>query len=102
MHWSELIGGNLTLTIPYEWQVLFNQSDIEVKERMGDPVDPQIVAELCRKFPDFTRAYAENGMKVEEFDSYGATARTLRTFISSYYELLAFVREFMLPDPDKN
>jgi transaldolase len=36
-----------------------------------------------------------------EFDSYGATVRTLRSFISSYYELLSFVREFMLPDPDK-
>ncbi len=102
MHWSELIGGDLTLTIPYEWQVLFNQSDVEVRERMGNAVDPQIVAELSRKFPDFCRAYAENGLTIEEFDSYGATVRTLRAFIGSYYELLAFVREFMLPDPDKN
>jgi transaldolase len=102
MHWSELIGGDLTLTIPYEWQVMFNQSDVEVKDRMQNPVDPQIVAELCRKFPEFCRAYQEDGMTVEEFDSYGATARTLRSFIGSYYELLAFVRELMLPDPDRN
>jgi len=101
MHWSELIGGNVTLTIPYEWQVLFNHSDVEVRERMQNPVDPQIVAELYRKFPDFRKAYDEEGMAVEEFDRYGATVRTLRTFISSYYELLAFVRDFMLPDPDK-
>lgn len=101
MHWSELIGGDITLTIPYGWQVLFNNSDIEVKDRMRNPVDPEIVAELCRKFPDFRQAYDENGMTVEEFDRYGATVRTLRTFIGSYYELLAFIREFMLPDPDK-
>jgi transaldolase len=40
-------------------------------------------------------------MSVGEFDRYGATVRTLRAFIGSYYELLAFLREFMLPDPDK-
>jgi transaldolase len=68
---------------------------------MQNPVDPQIVAELYRKFPDFRKAYDEDGMTVEEFDRYGATVRTLRSFISSYYELLAFVRDFMLPDPDK-
>jgi transaldolase len=101
MHWSELIGGDVTLTIPYEWQLMFNRSDIEVRERMQNPVEPEIVAELYRKFPDFRKAYDEDGMRVEEFDRYGATVRTLRTFVSSYYELVAFVRDFMLPDPDK-
>jgi transaldolase len=102
MHWSELIGGDLILTIPHEWQVLFNKSDIAVRSRIQGPVDPEIVAELCRKFPDFVRAYNEDGLAGEEFDSYGATVRTLRAFIGSYYELLAFVRDFMLPDPDRN
>jgi transaldolase len=101
MHWSEFIGGDIAMTIPYEWQVLFNSCDVEVKERMDNAVDPQIVQELYRKFPDFRRAYDEDGMSVAEFDRFGATARTLRTFIASYYELLAFVRDFMLPDPDK-
>lgn len=101
LHWSELIGGDLVLTIPYDWQVLFNNSDIEVKERMQNPVDPEIVTELYRKFLDFRRAYDEDGIPIEEFEQYGATVRTLRTFIASYYELLAFVREFMLPDPEK-
>jgi transaldolase len=101
MHWSELIGGEISMTIPYEWQVLFNNSDVEVKERMHLPVDPQIVDELYRKFRDFRRAYDPNGLETSEFDRYGATLRTLRTFINSYYELLSFVRDFMLPDPDK-
>lgn len=101
MHWSELIGGEISMTIPYEWQLLFNNSDVEVKERMQLPVDPQIVDELYRKFRDFRRAYDPNGLQISEFDAYGATVRTLRTFISSYYELLGFIRDFMLPDPDK-
>jgi transaldolase len=101
LHWSELIGGDIVLTIPYEWQLLFNASDIEVKERMQDPVAPQIVDYLYTHFEDFRKAYDEDGMKPEEFDSYGATVRTLRGFIASYHELQAFVREYMLPNPDK-
>lgn len=101
MHWSELIGGDIILSIPYDWQLLYNGSDIEVKERMQNPVDADIVSELYRKFADFRRAYDADGMTIDEFDSYGATARTLRTFIASYVELLALVRDFMLPDPDK-
>lgn len=101
MHWSELIGGDIVLTIPYDWQVLFNGSDIEVKDRMQNAVDKEVVAEMYKKFPDFRRAYDEDGLSLSEFDGYGATVRTLRTFIGSYHELLAFIRDFMLPDPDK-
>lgn len=99
MHWSELIGGDLILTIPHDWQVLFNNSDIEVKPRIDDPVDPAIVAELYRKFPDFRRAYDEDGLTVAEFDRYGATVRTLHAFIEAYRELTAIVRGQMLPLP---
>ncbi len=101
LHWSELIGGDIVLTIPYEWQVQFNNSDIEVCERMQNPVAEGIVAEMVRKFPEFRKAYEVNGLAVDEFDSYGATVRTLRGFISSYHELIAVIRDFMLPDPDK-
>ncbi|RBP05753.1 transaldolase [Roseiarcus fermentans] len=99
LHWSQLIGGDVVLTIPYEWQVQFNKSDVEVKKRIDDPVDPAIVADLYRKFPDFRRAYDEGGLSIEEFDRYGATARTLRSFIEAYRELTALVRDSMLPAP---
>jgi len=99
-HWSELIGGDVVLTIPYEWQLKINESNIEVIERMSKPVDPMIVETLYQKIPDFCRAYDANGLTNAEFDTYGATARTLRTFISSYHELQGIIRDFMLPNPD--
>lgn len=101
LHWSEFIGGDVILTIPYEWQLLFNKSKVEVKERMQNPVDPKIIAELYDLVPDFRRAYDEDGLSIREFDSYGATARTLRGFNDHYHELLAIVRDFMVPNPDK-
>lgn len=99
-HWSELIGGDIVLTIPYEWQVKINASDIPVIERMQNPVDPQIVETLYNAVPDFRRAYDPDGMSVREFDSYGATVRTLRAFIAAAHDLMAVVRDFMLPNPD--
>jgi transaldolase len=99
-HWSEFIGGDIVLTIPYEWQLKINESSIEVKERMNDPVDPKVVSEMLKKIPDFRMAYEENGMTVDQFDTYGATVRTLRGFIASYHELQGVMREYMLPNPD--
>lgn len=101
LHWSEFIGGDVILTIPSKWQKLFNHSQVPVKPRMDDPVDPAIIAELYDRIPDFRMAYDEDGMTVVEFDTYGATVRTLRGFIASYHELIGVIREeFMLPNPD--
>jgi len=100
LHWSELIGGDIVLTIPCGWQKQFNQSDIEVAERIDNPVPDGVVDQLYSHFPDFRAAYDADGMTIEQFDSYGATARTLRGFIASYQELVAVIREFMLPNPD--
>jgi transaldolase len=99
-HWSEFIGGNMSMTITYDWQQKFNASDVEVKNRIDDPVDPQIIAELEKKFPDFHRAYDEHGMKPEEFDNFGSTRRTLLAFLKSYDDLVSVVRGIMISDPD--
>jgi transaldolase len=99
-HWSELIGGDVVQTMPYEWALKANSSDIPIIERIQNPVDPQIVDELYDKIPDFRQAYDEDGMSPEEFDSYGATVRTLRGFITSVHDLAAVIRDFMLPNPD--
>jgi transaldolase len=101
LHWSELIGGDIVLTIPHAWQRLFNDSSIEVVPRIENPLPDGVFEQLYENFPDFRRAYDADGMSVEEFDTYGATVRTLRGFIGSYQDLVAVVRDFMLPNPDK-
>lgn len=100
MQWSELIGGELSMTIPYDWQVKFNASDVLVIERIDDPVDPEMIAELRKKFVDFSKAYDEDGLAAAEFDYFGPTRRTLRQFLKSYDELVSMMRDVLLPDPD--
>ena len=100
MHWSEFIGGDVVISPPHSWQVRFNASDIEVRPRMHEPVQAKVVEELERRFPDFGRAYTENGLSLAEFDSFGPTLRTLRQFITACHDLDGLVRDFLVPNPD--
>ncbi len=101
LHWSELIGGDVTLTMPYQWQRRFNASSVEVRPRFTDPVPAAFVAELRARIPDFNRAYEPDGLTDAEFDTYGATVRTLRSFIASYWDLVRAIDDILLPDPDR-
>lgn len=100
LHWSELIGGDITMTIPAAWQRRFNASAVEVRARFDEPVPAAHVAELVERVPEFVKAYEPDGLDVAGFDTYGATVRTLRAFIASYWDLVRTIDDLMLPDPD--
>lgn len=100
LHWTELVGGDVVLTIPYAWQVRFNASGISPADRMSIPVEPWIIDELSTRIPDFARAYDPDGLTAAEFATFGATVRTLRGFIGSYHDLMAAIRDITLPNPD--
>jgi len=100
LHWTELVGGDVSMTLPYPWQVRFNKSGIAPAPRMDVPVDQAMIDDLCERIPDFRRAYEPDGMTPDEFESYGASARTLRAFVKSYHDLQGAIRDLVLPDPD--
>jgi transaldolase len=100
LHWSELIGGDVVITLPAAWQRRFNASSVEVRPRMDDPIEPGVLDELRSRFPDFVRAYEPDGMTPDEFDAFGPSARTLRAFVGSYHELLHQVADALVPNPD--
>jgi transaldolase len=95
-HWSEFIGGDVVISPPWLWQQRYNASDVVVKERMNDPVDPVIVDELERKFKDFRKAYYEDGLTTSEFDSFGATRRTLQQFCQATTNVIHMIREILI------
>ena len=99
LHWTELIGGDVVITMPSSWQKRFNASSVDVRPRIDEPVP--YVDELARHFPDFVRAYEPDGLSVADFDTWGPTVRTLRAFIGSYHELLHLVSDALLPNPDR-
>jgi transaldolase len=101
-HWTEFVGGDISLTIPYDWQRKYNESGLKVESRMNIPIEPEILNALYSKIPDFRKAYDENGLRVPEFDQYRATVRTRRGFIQSWHDFTGIIRDYMLPNPDIN
>ena len=77
----------------------FNSSDVDVVSRIDQPVDPVVLSALM-KFPDFVRAYNEDGLSREDFDTFPPTRRTLRQFIGACHELDGQIRDLMIPSPD--
>jgi transaldolase len=100
LHWTELVGGDVVLTMPFAWQQRFEKSGIDPVSRIDVPVDQALIDDLYARIPDFRRAYEPDGMVPEEFASFGAAARTLRSFVASYHDLIAVVRDIVLPNPD--
>ena len=92
LHWLEFIGGDVVLTMPYKYQVMFNNSDFDVVARMDEEVDPYYIKEL-RKLPDFVKAY--DHMEIEEFDTYGVVNKTLDQFAHGYDDLVNIIRKFL-------
>ena len=97
MHWSEYIGGDVVISPPCAWQKRFNASDVTVANRIANPVDPEILAALTGHYPDFNRAYNEDGLSLTDMDTYGATVVTLRQFLAAGAELNAVIRDIMVP-----
>ena len=98
LQWSELVGGDLVVSPPFAWQKLINDSGYKVVERINEPVAPEIMETLL-SIPEFVRAYEPDGMTPEEFDTFGATRRTLRGFLQADADLDALVRDVIMPQP---
>jgi transaldolase len=98
LQWSELLGGDLVVSPPFDWQLRINENELPVVRRIDVPVDERIIAELS-KISDFCRAYEPDGMTVEEFDDFGATRATLRQFLDADAQLDALVRDILIPAP---
>ena len=99
-HWTEFVGGAVSLTIPHEWQLKFNESNVRPEPRMHLPVAEAHLTALQR-IPDFKRAYEPDGMSIAEFASFGATARTLRSFIEATHAYIGLARDVVLKNPDE-
>lgn len=94
-HWSELVGGNLAMTIPYGWHKKLNACDVPVDCRIDIPVKQEYIDELM-KISEFKRSFYEDGMEPEEFVKYGGFRSTIKTFIEGYDGLLALIRSYMI------
>lgn len=99
LQWSELLGGDLVISPPFDWQLLINENELPAQRRIDIPVNEEIIAVLAEKVPEFSRAYEPDGMTVPEFDAFGPTRATLRQFLDADAKLDALVRDILIPAP---
>ncbi|GGF31280.1 transaldolase family protein [Subtercola lobariae] len=99
MQWSELQGGDLVVSPPFDWQARINENRLPVENRIDVPVEAHIIETLLEKVPEFRRAYDVDGLTPAEFDTFGATRVTLRQFLDADAQLDALVRDILIPAP---
>jgi len=97
LQWSELQGGDLVVSPPFDWQLRIQENGIVADDRIDVPVDERILRVLLDKVPEFRRAYDVDGMTPAEFDIFGATVRTLRQFLEADEQLDRVVRDILIP-----
>ena len=97
LQWSELLGGDLVVSPPFDWQLRINENNLPSKPRIDVPVDAGILQTLYTALPEFRKAYDEDGMSVAEFENFGAVRRTMRQFLEADAALDALVRDVILP-----
>lgn len=98
LHWSELVGGDLVISPPFEWQQRIQQSDFLGESRIDEPVARATLEELST-LSEFRRAYEPDGMRAEEFEDFGASRHTLRQFLDADAQLDALVRDVVVGAP---
>ena len=96
LHWAELVGGDLVVSPPFDWQARINENDIPVENRIDVPVADAVLTELLG-LSEFHRAYDDDGMTPEEFIDFGASRNTLRQFLEADAQLDSLVRDVIIP-----
>lgn len=90
-HFSELVGGDVHITINWNTADELIKANTSVVSRIDAETPAAVIEELCEKFPAFRQAWAEDGLQEEEFEDYGPVQLFRNAFINGYYQLLAEV-----------
>lgn len=96
LQWSELVGGDLVVSPPFDWQHRIDANGIPARDRISHPVPAAILDEL-HSLSEFRRAYDVEGMAPDEFADFGAARNTLRQFLDADAQLDALVRDVIIP-----
>jgi transaldolase len=86
-HMTELAGADVIISIAVPYQDMLMKPDVAQEERIDVPVPDEVIERLSR-MPEFLRAYEPDGMRPEEFITYGVVQKTLAQFHESGWKLL--------------
>ncbi len=79
-HATALAGGKMVLSIHPKIQTMIAELQGPFRRQIDEQIDQDVIARL-RTIPEFLKAYEPQGMKPEDFISYGAVQKTLSQFV---------------------
>ena len=90
-HILQLAGGKLIMSIhPKIQKIILSEKMERALDRINEDM-PKDSIERLSSMPEFIKAYEPDGLKAEEFISYGVTQRTLSQFsVSGWKKLETF------------
>lgn len=94
-HWNQFIGGKIILTIPYEWQLKYNDSNYEINSTIDLPVCETTLNKLTQ-IDEFNKAFLPNGLNPEDFEHFGPFVDTMNQFLNGYDDLCKLIRKYMV------
>lgn len=95
LHWSELIGEGVVLSIPYEWWKQFDKSNAIVSKTLHTPVKEGYLSAL-REVPQFNSLMEESLLKPKDFVHMTPSKNTLNQFLGGQDDLVKWIRSLMV------
>jgi transaldolase len=90
-HFTELVGGDLHITINWSTAQQLVTADGAAVSRIDVETPQPVVDELCDKFVEFRQAFYEDGLTEKEFSNFGPLRLFRNSFLNGWYLLLAEV-----------
>ncbi|MEW5814655.1 MAG: transaldolase family protein [Spirochaetota bacterium] len=87
-HFSELIGGEMAITIGWSLAERLLAENLPIKATIFQDTPQQILHELEMNLPDFRKAFNENSMSPEEFYTFGPVVSFQNVFLKGVNSLL--------------
>lgn len=93
-HFTEMVGGRVCITINWEGTAdKLLELNPPVVYRLFNPVPSKVIDELLTKLPDFRKGYLADGLKIEEFETFGPVQLFRSSFIKSWLKVLDVIKE---------
>ncbi len=86
-HMTELTGAEIIMSIAPPYQEMLISDELPCEQRIDRQI-PADVIERLSVMPEFVKAYEPDGMKPEDFITYGVTQKTLAQFYEGGWKLL--------------
>lgn len=93
-HFTEMVGGKVCCTINWEGTAdKLLEQDPPVVYRLFNPVPEKVIDELMEKLPAFASGYQDDGLEIEEFETFGPVELFRDAFTSSWKRVLGVIAE---------